>query len=133
MSGLPDEVQSVAIGPDQQFVAGGTNNLVLLWDVKTAAIAERIPCNGAVRGMTFSPDGRFLAFNVNPGGQTLSSPASTVVLWDVTARKSIRSVPGAVDEGFLSFRADGRQLVFGGTSPLQVVDIATGPAVSSRP
>ncbi len=118
LTGSPDEVQSVAISPDKQFVAGGTNNLVLLWDLKTTTIAARIPRKGAIRSMTFSPDGRILAFNVNPGGGTLSSPDSTVDLWDVPRRTFLRSLPGAVDDGFMSFRADGRQLVFGRTSPI---------------
>ena len=47
------------------------------------------------------------------------------------ARTLVRTVPGAVDDGYLSFSADGRQLAFGRTSPLQVVDAATGKAVAS--
>jgi WD40 repeat protein len=65
---------TIAINPAGDVLAVGTDNGgILLWDVATARVRERLETKAAVRSLAFSDDGRLLA----------AAEASRVQVWDM--------------------------------------------------
>jgi len=73
---------------------------------------EALPATfDGVWDMAFSPDGRYLAIDVQQGGGLFHAPQREVEIWDVASRQKVASLPE--DEllfGDLTFSPDGTQL-----------------------
>jgi WD40 repeat protein/predicted Ser/Thr protein kinase len=77
---------SQSISPDgsKAMVAGGSDHQVHVYDLKTGKEIDRLDHGAFVRAVAYSPDGQ----------QALSgSWDKTMCLWDITARKKIRTFP----------------------------------------
>jgi WD40 repeat protein len=80
LRGHQDIVFAVAFSPSgEQLASGSADATVKLWSSHPPAPKERIRFDGAVAGLAFSPDGRFLGVAEGEGGAQVGA----AVLWDV--------------------------------------------------
>jgi RNA polymerase sigma factor (sigma-70 family) len=117
LSGHQQGPSAVAISPDGKTLASADLGQVLLWDLATG---KRLPSPertgpAAIARLTFSPDGRLLAW---------CGADRTIRLWGLAAGKEVRRIDGpdvsaemfargaAMEGGFLdlSFSPDGKSL-----------------------
>ncbi len=128
IEGNPGPVYAVAISPDgRRAVAGGTDGLVRLYDVKTGKEIRRFEGHaGRVWTVAFSPDGRRCA----SGGFD-----QTIRLWDLASGREVRRFTGHDDYvRSLAFTPDGRFILSGGDDRLlRLWDVDTGKAAGSLP
>lgn len=112
-----------AISPNDRWLAAGYhdsgNNLLYVWELKTAAVQYAIPHIAEINSVDFSPDGRFLA----SGGED-----GVLRLFRVSTGQLQRTLTGFTDSiTRLRFSADGRQIMVRvNGQPDQVVDLASG-------
>jgi uncharacterized protein with WD repeat len=108
------KVQSIAISPDSQTLASGTDNSVIqLWDVYKG---REIRVLGAglfflpaysVRAVAFSPDGKILA--------SIGGSFQQIKLWDVSTGREKSRFGEKLDSVFaIAFSPDGQTLASGG-------------------
>ena len=120
-------VYGVAASPDGKLLAtisGGGSGEVNIWDVESHRLIETPEAREAVGSVSFSPDGKMLAFGTYNQG---------VRLWDLQKHLAVNQFPGATPRGFgtpaLGFSSKGRQLAIGATGGSVVLwDIATHAA-----
>jgi RNA polymerase sigma factor (sigma-70 family) len=108
-------VNSLAFAPDSKTLAstGWADKSVRLWDAELGASLCEWPCGSGHGVVTFSPDGRTLAW----GGST------GIRLWEAASKKVRREFPSHA--GCLAFSADGRTLLSGsGDTTALVWDVA---------
>lgn len=102
-------VTALAVSPDGQILAtGGGDYLIRLWDLATgAALGELVGHSNALGGLSFSPDGKFLASCGLYGGP--------LRLWDVESRRPLGAAMPEMDDGVYSvaFSPDGKFLASG--------------------
>jgi WD40 repeat protein len=130
LGGHHGAVMHLAFAPDGgTLVSGGMDKTVQRWNLKTCRPEDEF--RWATEGhdaFVLSPDGRTLATRTfRPWGK----PESTLRLWDVTARKEIRTLGGGNLLGGLystgAFSPRGRLLaVWNKDQTLRFVDLATG-------
>jgi len=128
------------ISPDMRMVAfGGTSGVLQVWDARIG----RDPClfrtyNGAVAGLCFSPDSRWLALATVDGQQSplFARPGGDrmVRVLEMPTGRNIRSWPWATSTANVCVSPDGRRLAvsggdMGGPGRLTVWDVATGREV----
>jgi WD40 repeat protein/serine/threonine protein kinase len=121
LRGAPDEVQTVALGPDGKTVVGGTiqpDSKLRVYNADTGQLLKTLPAHAGagVRRVRFSPDGKWLASVGDDGGLVLWDAAT----WAADPRWSFACLPkppagqsyyiGASD---LDFTPDGSKLVVG--------------------
>ncbi|MEU4726014.1 helix-turn-helix domain-containing protein [Nonomuraea dietziae] len=104
--------------------------VVTLWDVTNGRSigAFHVRSQGAagVMNVTFSPDGRTVAFAPIRPNPDDKEAMWDLELWDVRARRWMRTVPDA-GSGVMIFEPDGRRLFVDGSSTGRIlVDTATG-------
>ena len=114
-------VTAVAVSPDGATLASGSaSGQVQLLDLEGDRVAATLPGHTqAVRSLAFSLDGTVLA----SGGQ------DGVRLWDVEARSSTATLPGAVTSVALS--PDGATLASGSGDGLRLLDVETEAEVAT--
>ena len=124
-------VTSVAFSRDGQLLAvGGSTNLtsgyqdfkIEFWQVITGKERriQSIRCHGdRIRSITFSPDGKFLASG---------SDDNTVVLWEVSTGKHLRTLTGHTNHvTSVAFSPDGKLLAIGSDDNIVVLrEVSTG-------
>lgn len=117
----PGEVTSLSISADGTLLAVGTQGDGSLWlrSMVNGAVTTRMDLAGDVFAVAFSPDGQLVAGGVY----------GAVTLWRTEDGKLLRrSKTGQVRE--LAFSPDGTRLATNArTSPLQLLDVATGASL----
>jgi WD40 repeat protein len=116
-------VDRIALSPDGKVLAaGGRGSKLLLWDTDTGKEVQSIPIDKGygVLAMTFSPDGKYFAFN--------NRPDKGIQLLDVADGKVIRAFEGHKDNVYeLAFTADGSTLISGSAdATIRAWDVASG-------
>lgn len=119
-TGHSSTVYAAVLDPSNQWIATGSHNTVIIWEVSTGRELRALQGHiGAVRALAVSRDGRFLASGGND---------KTVKLWDIQTGKELLNLTahnGMVES--LSFSADGRFLASGGVdNSLIIWDVASG-------
>src|SRR5262249_55281345 len=112
--------------PDSRILAaGGGTDAVVLWDVASGEILQKLqhfapePCY--TNSLSFSPDGKVLA-----GGST----DETIRLWDVPAGKLVRQIDAKSGYGqTVCFSPDGKVLASGDAEKGALWDPATGKLI----
>jgi WD40 repeat protein len=107
-------VFDIALSPDGNTLAiGGYNNIVTLWDVNTGQTLRTLTLSadtGSVNPVTFSPDGKYLAF---PGA--IADMNQPIRLWDIATKDGLIkfSSEGYLNANALAFSPDGKLLASG--------------------
>ena len=116
-------VFGVAISPDDRLLASisATRGEVRIWDLSSRRLIETPEANEASSSVSFSPNGKMLAFGTFGQG---------VKLWDLQEHREVYKFPGGTHGFFgapaLGFSPNGRQLAIGGEGGSLVLwDLAT--------
>jgi len=121
----PDKLTySIQFSPDRGTLAAGSWNdgarVIRFWDTRTAKETHTVEVSGQVRGLAYSPDGKFLAAGA-------MNEKGSVNLIDL-ASGGVRTLPSenCVVEA-LAFSSDGRKLIVGNwKGSIQVFDLPSG-------
>jgi WD40 repeat protein/serine/threonine protein kinase len=108
-----------AASPDGRWLALGDRRSLFVWDLKEGRVVARLPTEREIARMSFSPDGKTVAF-------TLWEKQS-LQLWDRTtgAMRELPGGAGAIEH--LAFSRDGKWLVVSRSGPqLELVELASG-------
>jgi WD40 repeat protein len=108
-------VFALTFSPDSQYLLYGnyTNkeDSISLWNISTHTEVIRFKTPDRVRGVAFSPNGRFIAAAI----ELLEAPSYSVMAWDVKSKNSLfthkTNIGGATS---VSFSPDGKILASGG-------------------
>ena len=118
-------VNSVAFSPNEQIIAGGAWDNVMLWDLTTHSIVATLPHqDGGGSGLSFSSDGTMLAVD---GG-------NSVKLWNMTTRESMMSFDYNRESiGEIALSPNGAVVAAGIYDNLILWDVATGNQIATFP
>lgn len=109
----------VAISQDERYLAGG-RNIMRVWEIETGEEILETPFSSGNRFVTFSPDGKFLAFEGNA-----SYPTHVVQIWEISTGKEVYRRVFDTDISSVSFSPDGRHLLISGEE-IKVLEIFPG-------
>jgi WD40 repeat protein len=110
----------VAFSPDGKLLAGGSETLVTVWEVKSGKVLHTLKGpDGSFFAGAFSSDGKMLA---------VAGEDKTVHLWDVALGKKLRDFAGHKGSvNAVAFVADGQGLASAGRDgTVRLWDVATG-------
>jgi WD40 repeat protein len=134
--------ECLTFSPDGKTLALGTahGNKVYLLDAATLEEKSALPMErDTLKGLTFSPDGRFLAGAHGGQGEQTGFPlegTSGVLLWDVKEAKKPRSLTSAGVKARFAFSPDSKTLACPGLhadSEIRLWDVASGRQLLHRP
>jgi WD40 repeat protein len=132
---IKGEVQgeSMAISPDSKTLAVGRcrGDRVLLLDASSLKEKGSLPSDRIIKGLAFSPDGRFLAgAGGKMWGEYIGRPlhGNSVVLWDIREKKQPRRLVTGDVNGRFAFTPDSKMLACAssGGSEIFLWDTSTG-------
>jgi WD40 repeat protein len=144
LAGHTEFVTRVAFSPDGRWLAsGGDDGAVKIWDSATGLEIRALRQNDwrimprqddlRITGVTFSPDGKQLAFGCGARRRSDEPDSSVrmVYLWDAAAGQGIRAFKGHTDEvTSVAFSPDGRRLASGSADQtVREWDAATGQGI----
>ena len=114
----------ISFSPDSTMLATGGTRGVKLWDVNTGRDVANIPIKprSHARLVSFSPDGRTLAYRV--------SQEKFTRLWDVTTQTQIGIIENPSIE-YWAFSPDGKILASAARHIITLWDVVTGQAIAT--
>ena len=93
-------------------MTAGWDHTLRLWDVGTGRPLATLQGPSDQLGVTFSPDGKRLASLSAPQDGPPGSLTAVLMLWDVTERKPVATVPAHADRSYsVLFTPDGKTLI----------------------
>jgi WD40 repeat protein len=95
---------SLVFSPDGKWLAGAgmSGKNAILWDAKTGKVAKKLPHDGAVWGVAWSPDSASLASTDSRG---------SAIVWDVANAKAARVIKLTDDRALgVAFSPDGTHI-----------------------
>jgi WD40 repeat protein len=111
----------------QLLVSHSLDQVVKVWDTADSVDACTLPCENPsllVRGVAFSPDGRWLASAA--GEEREGGQAGEVMIRDARTKQVVHALKPAASTFCVAFSPDGKRLATGGSNIVQVWDVATG-------
>ncbi|MCL4457350.1 MAG: caspase family protein [Nitrospirae bacterium] len=112
-------VNSVAFSPDGKYaVSGSSDETVKLWDIETGIRIGNFV--GGAASVVFSRDGK----HILSGGSTLK-------LYDVAARREIKTFQGADSVTYAAFSSDKQYILSGPGYAMQLWDFSNGVQIKS--
>jgi hypothetical protein len=113
--------QCGAISSHGNLLALGSEGEVVIWDLQTGCEVRRMEHGAWVSGVSFSPDGRFLASGGGDG---------VVRVWDIESGREVRRMEHGAWVESVSFSPDGRFLASGGRDGVvRVWEVGSGREV----
>ena len=114
----------ISFSPNSTMLASGGHRGVKLWDVNTGRDIANIPIkpSSRVRLVSFSPDGRTLAYRVS--GEKLTR------LWDVTTQTQTGIIENPSIE-YWAFSPDGKTLASAAGRIITLWDVVTGQPIAT--
>ena len=137
LPGLEDDGLS-AISPDSGLIVTSNykNNTLRAWDLGTGKLMwtfARRPWELSSISPSFSPDGRWLASTVSHSADYKGSKPSAIQVWDVTAGRLAKTLPGNADlPNEITYSPDGHLFV-GWSFNLAVFDAVSGRKLWAAP
>jgi tetratricopeptide (TPR) repeat protein len=125
----PGPIECLAVHPGGALLAYGSRKQVFLCEARTGKVVRTLSGHqGAINGVAFSGDGRFLA--------SADLSAGLIHMWDAATGKRLKSLGEAGGEAACVAFAPGKRplLAFGHTSlGFRVVDLASAATIRSLP
>jgi WD40 repeat protein/serine/threonine protein kinase len=129
-------IRDVALSPDgRSLAAAGSDNSLVVWDVPTRKqVFELPPPLGQAQGITFSPNGQYLAAFVNTTLPKQKTRSGEVRVWDALTGKEVSNTPVPFKLFGMTrpvFAPEGKRLALApGPGQVVVVEAATGKTVA---
>ncbi len=101
-------VSGVVFSPDEKYVAGGWINMHV-WESETGREILKLPFSSGIGFVTFSPDGKFLAFEGDASYAT-----HVVQIWEVATGKEVFRKLFDSNISSVAFSSDGKYLLVSG-------------------
>lgn len=99
--------ENIVVSPDGRHLAVGWNT-IHLWEIETGKEILEIPFLSGSRFITFSPNGKYLAFQGNSSYST-----SVVQIWEIDTGKEVFRQLFDSDVYSVAFSPDGKNLIVG--------------------
>lgn len=123
-------VESLAISPDSKTLASGSFREVVLWDLGSGQIRQRLTgLSDRVTALAYSTDGKYLAVGGGP-----ASEEGEIKLYDAATAQLIIDIKNAHSDTVfaLAFSPDGKYLASGSADKfVKVFEVASGKLVKS--
>lgn len=100
--------ENIVVSPDGRHLAVGWNT-IHIWEIETGKEILEIPFLSGSRFITFSPNGKYLAFQGNSSYST-----SVVQIWEIDTGKEVFRQLFDSDVYSVAFSPDGKNLIVGG-------------------
>ena len=122
-----ESMLSAYFSPDGRYALSASNLAPKIWNISTGEETQRFIGHKRIRAVAFSPDGKY----VLTGGEIKAGGArndSTLMLWDATSGKEIRTFPGHSSFIYaVAFSPDGKYALSGsGDNTLKLWEVASG-------
>jgi len=122
-----DGVTTVCFVPDGKTLASGSyDRTVRIWDLETRQPRATLPHNGALWGLAFSPDGKWLATWISPKDDP-------VRIWDTRSWNLATTWTELKFVGSLAFSPDGKMLATAGENGGTLWEISTHRQAATFP
>jgi hypothetical protein len=113
-----DHTSALAFAPDgDKLVAGRTDGLIQIWDLKSGRALKAITSDGAtVRSIAVTPDGRY----------AVSASRSNITVWDLATGRATRKLSSQSSVNTLTLHDDGKTVLAISDGSLTLWDLTTG-------
>ncbi len=131
LTGHKRTVNGLAVSPDgTRVLSGDEGGSIRVWYAATGRLIDRLEAQaGPVRGIAFSPDGRF-AYAVSGGANVSRAIRNVLVRWNVDAGQEVlRWVSDEAELRHLAVSPNGMGLLAGGGNSLLMFDAQLGQVI----
>ncbi len=131
---LFQSILNLAVSPDgRHFVSTAEDRSMIVWDINTGEVVRQVEvCSGTINGVTYSPDGRYMAAGFGALKEPLRAMCGevdhSIHLWNAETGELVRQLVGHEEAvATVIFSPDGRWLVSGSVDEtVRLWDVETG-------